>query len=502
MFDWTSLLDEAALTEVLPGEYARFARPVCEGLAVFLSGLSETEQAEILTRQASLPVTAGISERLALLAHSCPVLHKLGQTLARDQRLAPELRHHLSGLESLSPTVPLETIEDTLAKELGPLDRRGIRLAPPAIAEASVAVVIPFVNSEEHNGDGRWGGVFKLLKPGIEERLELELNLLGRVGSHLDQRCAALGIPHLDYEESFEQIRDKLSHEVRLDQEQLHMAQAAICFADEPRVHIPALLDHCTPRVTAMERISGGKVTDRPSGSPSEPSEIAKLMVRELVARPIFSRASGAMFHGDPHAGNLFLTDENRLGILDWSLVGQLSQPARVAIVQIILGAVTLDAGRIVAVLENLSERQKIDQSALLAVVHSSLKQIRQGQLPGLTWLLDLLDGAVQTARLRVAGDLMLLRKSLHVLDGVLATMCAGQFQMDGVLLAEFFKHFALEWPRRWFTLPSSREFATHLSSFDLARTLWSYPATAVRFWSGKGIDLLDACSASGNLRD
>ena len=39
-----------------------------------------------------------------------------------------------------------------------------------------------------------------------------------------------------------------------------------------------------------------------------------------------------------------------------------------------------------------------------------------QGKFPGLIWLIGLLDEAVQTARLRVAGELMLLRKTLHTL--------------------------------------------------------------------------------------
>ncbi len=67
MFDWNTLLDEAALKSVLPGDYARFARPIREGLIVFLEGLPEAYQAEILARQAALPLSAGISQRLALL---------------------------------------------------------------------------------------------------------------------------------------------------------------------------------------------------------------------------------------------------------------------------------------------------------------------------------------------------------------------------------------------------------------------------------------------------
>ncbi len=116
MFDWNTLLDEAALKSVLPGDYARFARPIREGLIVFLEGLPGAYQAEILARQAALPLSASISQRLTLLARCCPVLHKLGQVLARDQRLGPELREHLRELESLTPTVPDATIADILAR--------------------------------------------------------------------------------------------------------------------------------------------------------------------------------------------------------------------------------------------------------------------------------------------------------------------------------------------------------------------------------------------------
>ncbi len=87
MTDWNFLLDETALGTVFPNEYSRFVRPIREGLVVFLEGLPASAQMEILTQQAALSPTASFSERLSRLARCCPALHKLGQTLARDQRL-------------------------------------------------------------------------------------------------------------------------------------------------------------------------------------------------------------------------------------------------------------------------------------------------------------------------------------------------------------------------------------------------------------------------------
>ncbi len=180
--------------------------------------------------------------------------------------------------------------------------------------------------------------MFKILKPGVEERLEQELELFERVGAYLDERCDDFRIPHLDYRESFEQVRGKLRHEVRLDLEQRHLAQARAAYAGEPRVLVPALFAHCTPRVTAMERVTGRKVTEHRLGSTSAERRLAELVLDALIARPFFSRASQALFHGDPHPGNLFLTADRRLAILDWSLVGSLGERERAAVVQVALG--------------------------------------------------------------------------------------------------------------------------------------------------------------------
>src|SRR4051812_23420756 len=92
MVVWNFLIDEDAFASVLPDEYAGFRRPIRGALTVFLEGLPAAHQAAVLAEQAALPPTATASERMFVLARSCPALHKLGQVLARDRRLSPELR--------------------------------------------------------------------------------------------------------------------------------------------------------------------------------------------------------------------------------------------------------------------------------------------------------------------------------------------------------------------------------------------------------------------------
>ncbi len=151
--------------------------------------------------------------------------------------------------------------------------------------------------------------------------------------------------------------------------------------------------------------------------------------------------------------------------------------------------------------MESLNQRGQVDGRALAAIVAGRLRQIRRGTLPGLSWLVGLLDEAVHTAGLRAAADLMLFRKSLHTLEGVVAELGAEAPRMDEVLLADFLRHFAAEWPWRWVSPPTSRDFATRLSTFDLAETLWSCPSTLARFWMGHGFDLLEACRTSDKLQ-
>jgi ubiquinone biosynthesis protein len=487
MLSWGTLLDEAAIASVLPTVYADSCRPIRDGLAVFLEGLPAARQEAILAEQASLPPTASVSERLALLARGCPALHKLGQVLARDRRLLPELRRHLQELESLPPSSPPEILEGILTRELGPLPSLGVALVPPALAEASVAVVIPFHDSRVARGENPRDGVFKILKPGVEERLEQDLESFARVGSHLDERCEEYGLPRLDYEDAFELVRAKLRHEVRLDLEQRQLGQARTFYEHDPRVQVPRLLDFCTPRVTAMERVTGGKVTEHCLGSPSAARRLTELVVETLLARPVFSTARHAVFHGDPHAGNLFRTEDGRLAILDWSLIGTLGEGERIALMQVLLGALTLDAEQIVTTLVGLAERHSVDRLALESVVHAWLGRIRRGQFPGFTWLLGLLDEAVQRARLRVGADLLLFRKTLHTLEGVLADIGSGELQFDQIFLREFLGHLVSEWPLRGLALPDCRAFATRLSNLDLAGLLLRLPWAVTAFWLRRG---------------
>ncbi len=90
---------------------------------------------------------------------------------------------------------------------------------------------------------------------------------------------------------------------------------------------------------------------------------------------------------------------------------------------------------------------------------------MRSGEFPGFAWLTGLLDDAVGNAGLRVGAELMLFRKTLHTLEGVVADVGGGDQEVQMELQKEFLRRLAGEWPFRWLAPPQSRAF--RLASFQ-----------------------------------
>ena len=113
-----------------------------------------------------------------------------------------------------------------------------------------------------------------------------------------------------------------------------------------------------------MERVDGHKVTEPGAHGPADRRRLAELIVEALIAGPIWSPAPQATFHADPHAGNLFVTPDRRLAILDWSLTGSLGEDERVAMTQLVLGGLSLTRNKSAPALLRCFE-QRVDETDL-----------------------------------------------------------------------------------------------------------------------------------------
>ena len=119
--------------------------------------------------------------------------------------------------------------------------------------------------------------------------------------------------------------------------------------------------------------------------------EYSEVLVDALVASVLVSADAQALFHADPHAGNLMTMADGRMAILDWSLAGRLRRAQREGIARVVLGAVRLDPARIAAALADLAVHTP-SVGALDAPIAEALRQVRRGAVPGLSWVMKLLD--------------------------------------------------------------------------------------------------------------
>ncbi len=486
---WESLSPTLDISELVPEEYAAYRPVVTDALFLFLEHLPAERSAAIIADQMSLPADTGVRQRLIHLMHQCPTLHKLGQVVARHQKLDLELRERLQGLESMPPVTPFEEVLPIIARQLPDLPASGVKLGESALAEASVAVVVPFT-WQDPDALAPSQGVLKVLKPGIQDRLGEELAIWPRLGSFLDERCHAYGLPELDYRETLENVRTLLENEVHLDREQRHIAEATRCYKDAFDVRVPGLLPFCTPQITAMERINGRPVMVHDGESAADRRRLAESILRALLARPIWDDDNASLFHADPHAGNLFVTEQRQLAILDWSLVGRLLKSDRIQLVQVMLAALTFDSGRLAKAVSGLGISPPREEP-LRTVVAEALRRIRGGMIPGLRWLMLLLDDAARTTGLRFPGDLLMFRKAVFTLDGVIADL-SPETSIDAVLHVSALEQFSREWTSRLFAYPHSRQFGTHVSNVDLLEFVWALPGANLRFLIDTWRDCLD----------
>lgn len=475
--DYEALFESIGVHALIPASLAPWRPLLVEALAFFLDHLPEERLAALLAGQLALDADTPAPARAAALLAHCPTLHKLGQVVARHHELDPALRQHLQQLESMPSTLPVAPIVQRLRRRFA--DAAGLRIADGALAEGSVAVVLPFVWREQ----GRLrDGVLKVLKPAVARHLAQELAVLPALADFLATRGARLGLPGLDYHGHLASVRELLTQEIRLDVEQANMRAAAGQMSDDGAVFVPRLLPWCGPGVTAMERVHGSRVNDA-APSRAQGGALARDIIAALLARPFWSQADPAIFHGDLHGGNLLLAEDGRLAVLDWSLTARLAKAEREAIVGIALGAMTLDEGQILDGLARLGLRDAHRAQPARTVSEALDALVRSGRPAGFDWLVALLDRLALQGAGGFGAQLAVFRKSWLSLAGVLRDLDADTAP-DLPLLGVGLQRLFAELPARLLAPADSRAFSTHVSTIDLIALAGAAWPASLRYWS------------------
>jgi len=451
---------------LVPQAYLAWRPPVRDAMMFVVARLSPARLAPKLLEQLELPLDTSAEVRLLRLIAKVPGLQKLGQVIARNQHLRPALRNALARLENGIRDVRPEDVVAIIRQELGPrLEKYAVKIAPAILSEASVSAVVRFTWRNPESGK-RERGVFKVLKPHIPEYFAEDMDYLQGLAQHFSDRQHNYGFPAKLLPDTFKKVRRLLRHEVNFVREQKTLLEAWGLYRSMRGVRVPRLIQPlCTPRITALSEERGIKVTNAAARLPaSRRRKVAEQLIEALVAVPLLAAQEGAIFHGDPHAGNLLYN--NRTGdltIIDWALRERLSRDQRRHLALLFLMVGLRDpvgtCNEILALtqehIRSASPRGKMIGEA----VTRFLDELPITHLPSGVDAMRLLE-RIAMKGVKFPAPLIMLSKVVFTLDGVLADIGGS----DAGMGFSISRHIAEHWlrHRNAFRLPlRSRDLIT-----------------------------------------
>ena len=358
-----------------------------------------------------------------------PTFVKLGQIVStRSDLLPPEYIAELGKLQDHAPPVSSDAVRSVVTHELGRelpevfATFDGVPLAAASIGQAHAATL----------PDGT-DVVVKVRRPGVVEQVELDLEILQDLASRAErhsEKAAEYGVLALA-EEYAETLRAELDY--------LKEGRNADTFADnfagDAGVHIPRIYwETTTSRVLTMERIRGIKADDLDAldAADIDRRELARGATR-ICAQMIFE---DGLFHGDPHPGNFFVEEGGRIALVDFGLVGTLSDRARDQLGELLIAFTGHDADRLTdAVLALGVARHRVDRGELRSDIESFLGRyagVGLGEI-SITRVLNEATAIMRRHRLQLPRDLALLLKVLVMEEGLGASLVP-DYELDAEL--------------------------------------------------------------------
>ena len=275
-----------------------------------------------------------------------PTFVKFGQVLSTRSDILPEgVLSELQKLQDTAKPMPAGVAQGIIERELGaPVDELFAAFDPVPLGSASIGQV--------HKAVLRGGETVavKVQRPEAPRRVAGDLELMRDFAALLDRRFGrGLFVDVGGLVAEFEVV---IRRELDYSTEAENARRFAANFAGT-RVVIPAVyLNLTTPRVLTEEFVEGTRFRDiRPlSLTPSERRRVAT-----MGADAIFKMAfEDGFFHGDPHPSNLLLTPSGDLALLDFGMVGYMSQGDIEALSRLFIAVIRRDASAALRGLERL----------------------------------------------------------------------------------------------------------------------------------------------------
>ena len=259
-----------------------------------------------------------------------PTFVKLGQLLStRADLLPPAYLEALSRLQDSVEPVPFEDIKAVLEDDLGVrLSKAFSTFEERPVAAASLGQV--------HRAalrDGRMVAV-KVQRPGVAQQVAADLETLSQIADYLTLHTEAG--KRYDLAGMVQEFKTAISAELDYVQEAEHLQTIGCNLAEFEAVIVPQpVAGYTTTRVLTMDFINGTKVT---AISPVvrvelDHQELADTLVRAYLKQIVID----GVFHADPHPGNVFVTDDGRLALIDLGMIGRLSPQMQERLLKLLL---------------------------------------------------------------------------------------------------------------------------------------------------------------------
>ncbi len=345
-----------------------------------------------------------------------PTFVKIGQLLStRSDLVSPAYMEALSRLQDHVAPVDYEEIEKVVQAQLGVRISKAFQsFDKEPIGAASLGQVHRAVLR-----NGREVAV-KVQRPGIREEIITDLESLQEIADFLDG--------HTEFGKKYEvgrilaEFRGSLMRELDYQKEARNLDQLRTNLKDFESLAIPEVIeDYTTSLVLTMDYLAGTKITALSGAvlADVEGDTLADHLFRAYLQQILVD----GFFHADPHPGNILLTPDHRLAILDLGMVGRLNQRLRDQLVHLLAAISHGDGLQTAEAALRIGEArgESVDRKSFINDVEEIVGSAKNTDLKGLQIgsMVLLVMQACAKAGIRIPAEINLLGKTLMNIDRV-----------------------------------------------------------------------------------
>ncbi|MDR4886765.1 AarF/UbiB family protein [Fredinandcohnia sp. QZ13] len=246
------------------------------------------------------------------------LLIKVGQILSTRADLLPE--PFIKQIQDLTDKVPSSDWEDIeeILKEEWRSSTHGIlqSIEKEAIASASIGEVYKGILT---NGEKI---AVKVQRPHIQSILKTDFRTLAIIIWFADH---FVPVPKgfINFKVLFKEIKQVIERELDYSMELHTLEIFKERFKDHDGVTIPKVYpEYSTSKVLVMEWVDGIKISEIEDVQSMDRKRLAQILIELFLPQWL----EPGLFHADPHPGNVLLSKEGKIILLDFGMVGEISK--------------------------------------------------------------------------------------------------------------------------------------------------------------------------------